>query len=75
MQCPTCETTTVNAFCRECGKGVCRQCVREIDGVPHCADCAEKMAAAVGAPAGRRTFEAESVEMPSDEAPQRKSAA
>jgi len=46
MQCPTCVETTVTAFCRECGKGVCGTCVQMIDGVPHCSDCAPAAEAA-----------------------------
>lgn len=40
IQCPTCADTTVTAFCRECGKGVCEDCIERRDGVPYCRDCA-----------------------------------
>ena len=43
MQCPTCVDTTVTAFCRNCGKGVCRQCAQDYDNVPHCAECAAEL--------------------------------
>ncbi|MCB1018352.1 MAG: hypothetical protein H6509_05665 [Bryobacterales bacterium] len=46
MQCPTCVETTVTAFCRHCGKGVCPRCAQSLDGVPHCAECAEVLRAA-----------------------------
>lgn len=44
MQCPTCVETTVTAFCRHCGKGVCPQCSVDVAGVPHCAECAAELA-------------------------------
>lgn len=44
MQCPTCIETTVTAFCRHCGKGVCGQCAVDVQGVPHCAECAAELA-------------------------------
>ncbi len=44
MQCPTCIETTVTAFCRHCGKGVCAQCAQDVHGVPHCGDCARELA-------------------------------
>ena len=44
MQCPTCVETTVTAFCRHCGKGVCGQCAVAVEGVPHCAECATELA-------------------------------
>jgi hypothetical protein len=53
MQCPTCPDKTVAAFCRECGKPVCRECAVEIAGVPHCAECAAAHQAAVSAAAER----------------------
>jgi len=40
IQCPTCADSTVTAFCRECGKGVCEDCIERRDGVPYCRDCA-----------------------------------
>ncbi len=40
IQCPTCADSTVTAFCRECGKGVCEDCVERREGVPYCRDCA-----------------------------------
>ena len=43
MQCPTCLETTVTAFCRECGKGVCRECAKDYQGVPHCPECHERL--------------------------------
>lgn len=46
MQCPTCVETTVTAFCRHCGKGVCPQCAESYEGVPHCAECAAALSAA-----------------------------
>ena len=45
MQCPTCIETTVTAFCRHCGKGVCASCAVPYEGVPHCAECAEALKA------------------------------
>ncbi|MEZ5363235.1 MAG: DUF5668 domain-containing protein [Bryobacterales bacterium] len=53
MQCPTCVETTVTAFCRHCGQGVCPRCAESVDGVPHCAECAAVLRAA------RETAEAE----------------
>jgi hypothetical protein len=50
MQCPTCIETTVTAFCRNCGKGVCRQCVVDVDGVTYCGECAESAPDAADAP-------------------------
>jgi hypothetical protein len=44
MQCPTCIETAVTAFCRHCGKGVCGQCAVDVEGVPHCAECAAEVA-------------------------------
>lgn len=44
MQCPTCVETTVSAFCRHCGKGVCPRCAVDVAGVPHCAECAAELA-------------------------------
>ncbi len=41
MQCPTCPDSTVTAFCRDCGKGICRQCAVDRQGVPYCPECAE----------------------------------
>ena len=43
MQCPTCIETTVTAFCRHCGKGVCSQCAVDVAGVPHCAECSAEL--------------------------------
>ena len=43
MQCPTCIETTVTAFCRHCGKGVCPQCAKTYQGVTHCAECVEAL--------------------------------
>jgi len=40
IQCPTCADSTVTAFCRECGKGACEDCVERRDGVPFCRNCA-----------------------------------
>lgn len=40
MQCPTCADSTVTAFCRECGKGVCESCMASRDGVSYCSECA-----------------------------------
>jgi hypothetical protein len=51
VQCPTCVETTVTAFCRHCGKGVCPRCAVSFEGVPHCAECAAALAAAAPAAA------------------------
>ena len=40
IQCPTCADSTVTAFCRGCGKGVCEDCVEQRESVPYCRDCA-----------------------------------
>lgn len=40
IQCPSCVDSTVTAFCRECGKGVCENCAEPREGVPYCRDCA-----------------------------------
>jgi LiaI-LiaF-like transmembrane region len=45
MQCPTCADSTVTAFCRECGKGVCEGCMARRDGVSYCPDCAPAVVA------------------------------
>ena len=37
---PTCADSTVTAFCRQCGKGVCEICAEPREGVPYCRDCA-----------------------------------
>ncbi len=39
IPCPTCADSTVTAFCRECGKGVCADCQQLHNGVPYCRDC------------------------------------
>ncbi len=39
MQCPDHPENTTTAFCRNCGKGVCRECSVDLDGVPHCSKC------------------------------------
>jgi TM2 domain-containing membrane protein YozV len=51
MQCPTCEDTLTTAFCRECGKGVCEQCVQSVEGVSYCSDCAATIVPATAEPA------------------------
>ena len=40
IPCPTCADSTVTAFCRECGKGICDNCAEPREGVPYCRDCA-----------------------------------
>lgn len=59
MQCPTCLETTVTAFCRNCGKGVCRQCEQDVAGVAHCRDCVDE--------AVRRTETAATIEASEEE--------
>lgn len=39
IECPTCADSTVTAFCRDCGKGVCGNCAEPREGVPYCRDC------------------------------------
>lgn len=53
IQCPTCADSTVTAFCRECGKGVCEDCVERRDGVPYCRDCAPALLEQSSAPPER----------------------
>jgi len=48
MQCPSCPDRTVEAFCRNCGKGVCSSCRKDSHGVPYCEECSENLAAATG---------------------------
>lgn len=48
MQCPSCPDRTVEAFCRNCGKGVCGNCKKDSHGVPYCEECSENLAAATG---------------------------
>ena len=48
IQGPSCVDSTVTAFCRECGKGVCENCAEPREGVPYCRDCAPNVQATVG---------------------------
>jgi hypothetical protein len=48
IACPTCSGSTVTAFCRECGKGVCEHCTERRDGVPYCRDCAPSVQETAG---------------------------
>ncbi len=51
MDCPTCLDTQVSAFCRECGKGVCDNCIESRDGIAYCRDCVPVEAEAPEEPA------------------------
>lgn len=41
IPCPTCADSTVTAFCRDCGKGVCETCTELRDDVPYCRECTQ----------------------------------
>ena len=45
------ETDAVG-FCRQCGKGLCSECRREVRGVIYCEDCLANLTVAAAAPGG-----------------------
>ena len=52
MNCANHPETPVAAFCQNCGKPLCSQCVRSISGVIYCENCLAAKLGIGGVPAG-----------------------
>jgi hypothetical protein len=46
MKCTVHADTDATGFCRNCGRALCPECTREINGVPYCEACLGKLVAA-----------------------------
>ncbi len=51
MNCAKHPDAPASGYCRNCGKALCAQCVRNISGMLYCEDCLARVVAAPAAPA------------------------